>query len=454
MADTSTSTGIVRLKAKLNSYKKNIKHFEPLKEKGKVCKLTGLLIEATCPAISMGDLCLIEHRNGDEGSVKAEVVGLKDKKIQIMPLGRLSGITAGDMINPIGKPLEVSVGNGLLGRIIDGLGNPIDSKGPIHFTDKYPVINTPPSPMERQKITTPIGTGIKAIDGLLSVGKGQRIGIFAGSGVGKSMLLGMIARYSEADVNVIALVGERGRELRDFVDNSLGTEGLKKSVVIVATSDQPALIRLKGAFLAHAISEFFRDQGSEVMLMLDSITRFAMAQREIGLSVGEPPASKGYTPSVFSLLPSLLERSGTGKKGTGSITGLYTVLVEADDFNEPISDAVRAILDGHIILSRDIASSGHYPAIDVLSSLSRLFTEIVPEEQIKASITLREVLATYKKAEDLINIGAYVDGSNPAIDFSIKAIPKVNEYLRQNYLESSTFAENQKKLIELFKGIE
>lgn len=454
MADTSTSTGIVRLKAKLNSYKKNIKYFEPLKEKGKVCKLTGLLIEATCPAISMGDLCLIEHRNSDEGSVKAEVVGLKDKKIQIMPLGRLSGITAGDMINPIGKPLEVSVGNGLLGRIIDGLGNPIDSKGPIHFTDKYPVINTPPSPMERQKITTPIGTGIKAIDGLLSVGKGQRIGIFAGSGVGKSMLLGMIARYSEADINVIALVGERGRELRDFVDNSLGTEGLKKSVVIVATSDQPALIRLKGAFLAHAISEFFRDQGSEVMLMLDSITRFAMAQREIGLSVGEPPASKGYTPSVFSLLPSLLERSGTGKKGTGSITGLYTVLVEADDFNEPISDAVRAILDGHIILSRDIASSGHYPAIDVLSSLSRLFTEIVPEEQIKASITLREVLATYKKAEDLINIGAYVDGSNPAIDFSIKAIPKVNEYLRQNYLESSTFAENQKKLIELFKGIE
>lgn len=369
-----------------------------------------------------------------------------------MPLGILTGIAAGDLVNPCGEPLSVPVGMGLLGRIIDGLGNPIDNKGELRFSTRYPVMNQPPCPMSRQRISTPIGSGIRAIDGLLTFGKGQRMGIFAGSGVGKSMLLGMIAKYSEADVNVIALIGERGRELRDFIENSLGVEGLKRSVVIVATSDQPALIRLKGAFLAHAVAEYFRDQGCNVMLMLDSITRFAMAQREIGLSVGEPPASKGYTPSVFSLLPALLERSGSGINGSGTITGLYTVLVESDDFNEPISDAVRAILDGHIILSREIASSGHYPAIDVLQSLSRLFTEIVPKEQIAAAINLREVIATYKKAEDLINIGAYVKGSNPAIDYSITMIGKVNEYLKQSYDTHTNFSDNQAQLLAMFKN--
>lgn len=450
MGTDRTTASIAALHAKCDAYRTAVANSDPVKIKGKIAKLTGLMIEATCPVMSHGDLCSIEMQGGHQ-RVPAEVVGIKDKRVQIMPLGSLSGIAAGDLINPAGEPLSVPVGMGLLGRIIDGLGNPIDNRGELVYSTKYPVLCQPPCPMSRQRISTPIGSGIRAIDGLLTFGKGQRMGIFAGSGVGKSMLLGMIAKYSAADVNVIALIGERGRELRDFIETSLGPEGLRRSVVIVATSDQPALIRLKGAFLAHSVAEFFRDQGCDVMLMLDSITRFAMAQREIGLSVGEPPASKGYTPSVFSLLPTLLERSGPGTNGNGSITGLYTVLVESDDFNEPISDAVRAILDGHIILSREIASSGHYPAIDVLDSLSRLFTEIVPPDQIKAAIKLREVIATYKKAEDLINIGAYARGSNPAIDFSISMIDKVNQYLKQNYNTHTSLKDNQSQLIEMFK---
>ncbi|MDX9703446.1 MAG: FliI/YscN family ATPase [Candidatus Auribacterota bacterium] len=449
MGIAGSGRSITQLKSKFVKYHSALSKVEPVKVKGRIAKLTGLMIEATCPAMNHGDLCSIQSKDGSR-SIKAEVVGIKDKRVQIMPLGILTGIAAGDLVNPFGEPLSVPVGIGLLGRVIDGLGNPIDNKGELRFSDRYPVMSQPPCPMSRQRICKPIGSGIRAIDGLLTFGKGQRMGIFAGSGVGKSMLLGMIAKYSEADVNVIALIGERGRELRDFIENSLGAEGLKRSVVIVATSDQPALIRLKGAFLAHAVAEFFRDQGCNVMLMLDSITRFAMAQREIGLSVGEPPASKGYTPSVFSMLPALLERSGQGVNGSGSITGLYTVLVESDDFNEPISDAVRAILDGHIILSRDIASSGHYPAIDVLQSLSRLFTDIVPKEQIAAAINLREVIATYRKAEDLINIGAYVKGSNPAIDYSISMIGKVNDYLKQSYSTYTKFSDNQEQLIAMF----
>ncbi len=449
MGTARATRSIAQLKKKCVAYSDALSHCDPLKVKGRIAKLTGLMIEATCPSMNHGDLCTIQSKDGFD-SVKAEVVGIKDKRVQIMPLGKLTGIAAGDLLNPCGEPLSVPVGMGLLGRVIDGLGNPIDNKGELRFSTRYPVMNQPPCPMSRQRISTPIGSGIRAIDGLLTFGKGQRMGIFAGSGVGKSMLLGMIAKYSEAEVNVIALIGERGRELRDFIEHSLGPEGLKRSVVIVATSDQPALIRLKGAFLAHAVAEYFRDKGCNVMLMLDSITRFAMAQREIGLSVGEPPASKGYTPSVFSLLPALLERSGPGLNGSGSITGLYTVLVESDDFNEPISDAVRAILDGHIILSRDIASSGHYPAIDVLQSLSRLFTEIVPKEHIQAAIQLREVIATYKKAEDLINIGAYVKGSNPSIDYSISMINKVNDFLKQSYDTHTNLNDNQAQLINMF----
>ncbi|MCP5463105.1 MAG: flagellar protein export ATPase FliI [bacterium] len=429
--------------------KRNIAAFDPLKQKGKICKIVGLVIESTGPKASIGDMCIIEKR-GDGKRIIAEVVGLKENHVLLMPLTDIAGVTCGDLVNPIGLPFEVPAGIGLLGRIIDGLGNPIDGKGELKFSTKYPLCNMPPNPMERQTIHEPIGTGIKSIDGLLTIGKGQRMGIFAGSGVGKSMLLGMIARFSEADVNVIALIGERGRELREFIEKSLCEEGLRKSVVVVATSDQSPLIRLKGAFIAHAIAEYFRDQGMNVMFMMDSLTRFAMAQREIGLSIGEPPTTKGYTPSVFSLLPALLERSGPGKNGSGTITGLYTVLVEGDDFNEPISDAVRAILDGHIVLSRELAASNHYPAIDVLNSLSRLFTEITPPEHMRAAGVLRDTLATYKKAEDLINIGAYVKGSNPKIDFAIKNFERIQSFLKQSYTLNSAFAENQQMLIRLF----
>ncbi len=446
----ATGTAIKYLKDKMGVYNHYMSHFEPVKTKGKVNKLVGLVMESTGPEVSIGDLCCIERKNNPDPLI-AEVVGLRDEKVLLMPLGVFSGVTCGDLVNSSGSGFEVPVGEAMLGRIIDGLGRPMDEKGDIQFFTKYPVNSLPPSPLSRNRILEPIGTGIKAIDGLLTMGKGQRMGIFAGSGVGKSMLMGMIARYSEADINVIGLIGERGRELNDFLENSLGEEGLRKSVVVVATSDQPALIRIKGALVAHSIAEYFRDQGYNVMLMMDSLTRFAMAQREVGLSVGEPPTSKGYTPSVFSMLPSLLERSGPGEKGCGSITGLYTVLVEGDDFNEPIADAVRAILDGHIVLSRDIAATNHYPAIDILNSVSRLMNEIVPKDHTKCAGKLREVIATYKKAEDLINIGAYVKGSNPKIDFAIKMIDSVNNYLKQNYNESSIFDENYKKLINLFK---
>lgn len=450
MGTPCRETTINFVKQKLQWYTRSVRETEPVKTKGKVSKLVGLLIESTGPKVRVGDLCHLERHKG-LSPLQAEVVGLKDKNVLLMPLGSNAQITCGDLVNAAGIPLEVPVGPGMLGRVIDGLGRPIDGKGGLAFSTKYPVHNSPPNPMRRQKIDHAIGTGIRAIDGLLTIGKGQRMGIFAGSGVGKSMLLGMIGRYSEADVNVIALVGERGRELRDFIDNSLGEEGLKRSVVVVATSDQPALVRIKGALVAHAIAEYFRDQGKNVMLMMDSITRFAMAQREIGLAVGEPPTSKGYTPSVFSLLPSLLERGGAGDEKGGTITGLYTVLVEGDDFNEPIADAVRAILDGHIVLSRELAAANRYPAIDILQSISRLFIELASPDQVKVAGDVREILATHKKAEDLINIGAYVKGSNPKIDFSIRMIERVENYLKQNYNESSALKDSIARLLNLCK---
>jgi len=440
------------LKQKFKWYKSAVQKDNPIKVKGKINKMVGLGLESSGPSVSLGDLCFVERRN-DSTVLQAEVVGLRDDSVLLMPLGDVSGVTCGDLVNPAGIPFQVPVGNGLLGRIINGIGKPIDGKGEIEYTEKYPVHNNPPCPMTRRKVTTHIGSGIRAIDGFASIGKGQRMGIFAGSGVGKSILLGMISKYSDAQVNVIALIGERGRELRDFVDKSLGPEGLKKSVVIVATSDQPALVRVKGALVAHAIAEYFRDQGLDVMFMMDSVTRFAMAQREVGLSVGEPPTSKGYTPSVFSMLSALLERSGGGSEGTGTITGLYTVLVESDDFNEPISDAVRAILDGHIMLTRDLAIKNHYPAINVLDSVSRVFTDVAPPEHIQAAGKMKEILATYEKAEDLINIGAYVAGSNPKIDLSIRMIDKIKDYLRQNYNESTLFSDNQNGLINLYKEV-
>jgi flagellum-specific ATP synthase len=347
-----------------------------------------------------------------------------------------------------GKPLMVKVGPDVLGRVLGGLGEPIDGKGPVFGEEERPLDADPPDPVRRPRVTEVLRVGIRAMDGMLTCGRGQRLGIFAGSGVGKSTVMGMIARNAEADVNVIALVGERGREVRDFMEESLGEEGLKKSVVVVATSDQPPLIRMKAAFVATAIAEYFRDQGNKVILMMDSVTRFAMAQREVGLAAGEPPTTRGYTPSVFALLPRLMERSGTSE--IGSITAFYTILVEGDDFNEPIADQCRSILDGHIILSRDLAARNHYPAIDVPHSVSRIMTNLVSDEHKEAAGKLREVLARYSEAEDLINIGAYVKGSNPKIDYALTKIDEVNEFLKQGVFEQVSYEDTVERLISIF----
>jgi len=418
-------------------YKKAIKKTEAIKQNGKVKQVVGLVIESLGPAAQIGEICHI-YISRDSLPVKAEVVGFRGNGVLLMPLGEMSGIKPNSEVITTGEFLTVNVSDNILGRVIDGLGCPMDDKGPIYTEKEYLVHNSPPNPLKRKRIEEHLALGIKSIDATLTCGKGQRIGIFAGSGVGKSTLLGMIARNTEADVNVIALIGERGREVRDFIEKDLGKDGLAKSVVIVATSDQPALVRLKGAFVATAIAEYFRDQGKDVMLMMDSVTRFAMAQREVGLAIGEPPATKGYTPSVFALLPKLLERSGTSDIGT--ITGLYTILVEADDMNDPIADAVRSILDGHIVLSRKLASSNHYPPIDVLDSISRLMIDVVPREHSEAAGKLRDALATYKEAEDLINIGAYVQGSNPKIDYAISKIDDINAFLRQTVDEKVEYS--------------
>jgi flagellum-specific ATP synthase len=421
---------------------------DPLRGEGRVAQVVGLVIESDGPIARMGEVCLLYQGESQHAPVWAEVVGFRDNRLLLMPLGTLSGIKPGDRVVATGKPMNVGVGPELLGRVLDGLGNPIDGLPNARASTRRPIESAPPNALTRERIHTPLPLGIRALDGLLTCGRGQRLGIFAGSGVGKSTLLGMIARNTEADLNVICLVGERGREVRDFIERDLGPEGLKRSVVVVATSDQPALQRLKAALVATTIAEYFRDQGQHVMLMMDSVTRFAMAQREVGLSIGEPPASKGYTPSVFAVLPKLLERSGTADKG--SITGLYTVLVEADDFNEPISDAVRGILDGHVILSRDLAAENHYPAIDVLHSLSRVMVEITDPKHQKAAGWLREVLATYKKAEDLINIGAYQRGSNPQIDAAIAFIEPCRAFLRQTIQENPPYDSVVSGLQELF----
>ncbi len=413
---------------------------------GKVTQIIGLIIESQGPNVSLGDLCYIYGRSG-QGSIPAEVVGFRNLRVLLMPIGDMQGIGPGCEVVSAQKALSVPVGMQLLGRIVDGLGSPIDGLGPLNTQITYPLQASPPSPMTRRRIAETISVGVRTIDGLLTLGKGQRVGIMAGSGVGKSTLLGMIARNTKADVNVISLVGERGREVREFIDKDLGEEGLKRSVVVVATSDQPALVRMKGAMAATAIAEYFRDQGLDVMLMMDSVTRFAMAQREIGLTIGEPPATRGYTPSVFAMLPKLLERSGTGENG--SITGIYTVLVDGDDMNEPVADAVRGILDGHIVLSRSLASKNHYPAIDVLYSVSRVMTDIITSEHRKAAQELRAILATYRDAEDLIDIGAYIRGSNPRIDRAIDLIDDVNGFLRQGTHEPADPAATVDRLIEI-----
>lgn len=427
----------------LDKYKKVVNLQKFVRYMGRVSKVVGLTIEAEGPETHVGALCNIESRNGRE--VLAEVVGFKDNHVLLMPIGDMTGIGPGSIVTAMPKDLEVGVGPDLLGRVLDGLGRPMDGKGPVSIEKFYPVENKPPNPMTRPRINEVLPLGVKCLDGLLTVGKGQRMGIFAGSGVGKSTLMGMIARNSKSDVNVIALIGERGREVRDFLERDLGEEGLKRSVVVIATSDQPALIRLKGALVATSIAEYFRDCGKDVILLMDSLTRFSMAQREIGLAVGEPPVTRGYTPSVYAIMPKLLERSGTSDKG--SITGLYTVLVDGDDMNEPITDTARGILDGHIVLSRQLAHRNHYPAVDVLASISRVMNDIVDSEHKMYANELRRNLAVYKEAEDLINVGAYVKGSNADIDRAIELNKGINEFLIQRTDERFSFEET----IELLK---
>jgi len=402
---------------------------------GKVTQVIGLVMESQGPNVNLGDLCYVVSRSLVD-PIPAEVVGFRENRVLLMPIGEMQGIGPGCQVFSAHKSLKVAVGSTLLGRVLDGLGQPIDEKGPLRANLDYPLHAPPPAPLTRPRITKPLAVGVRAIDGLITLGLGQRIGIMAGSGVGKSTLLGMIARNTSADINVIALIGERGREVREFIERDLGEEGLKRSVVVVATSDQPALLRIKGALTATAIAEYFRDQGKNVMLMMDSVTRFAMAQREIGLTVGEPPTTRGYTPSVFAMLPKLLERSGTA--GTGSITGIYTVLVDGDDMNEPIADCVRSVLDGHIVLSRDLASQNHYPAIDILQSVSRLMMELADEDHLRAAQKTRSLLSAYKEAEDLINIGAYVTGSNSMIDQAITLRPGINSFLQQTVYEKNS----------------
>jgi flagellum-specific ATP synthase len=434
----------------LSKYHRLLDRVNPIRVHGKVSEIIGLVVEGHGPVASLGELCAI-YPSGDGRPVTAEVVGFKKGKVLLMPLDTLQGLGPGCKIISLGKQASIGVGPGFLGRVIDGLGQPIDDKGSIDYDDSYPIYADPINPLKRGRIEAPMDLGVKAINGVLTCGKGQRMGIFSGSGVGKSVLMGMIARNTKADINVIGLIGERGREVREFLEKNLGLEGLKRSVIVVAASDRHPLIRMRAAYVATTISEYFRDHGKDVLLMIDSLTRFAMAQREIGLSIGEPPTTKGYTPSVFSLLPKLLERSGLDA-GKGSITGLYTILVEGDDFNEPIADSARSILDGHIALTRELANKNHYPAIDVLQSISRVMIDVVDEEQRKKANEVQSILATYKKAEDLINIGAYVQGSNPDIDYAIAMVGRVNAFLQQGINEQVDFLNTKKQLISLFSN--
>ncbi len=434
-------------KNRWNKYLESANLCRPIRLVGKIVKVAGIVAEANGPGLSVGSLCDIINSEGR--NIKAEVIGFNDKRVIVMPFGEMRGIEPGSKIVDISKRPVVKVGEAYLGRIIDGLGRPIDNKGPIRSEGEYPIYGNVLNPLKRKIIHETIDVGVCSINALQTLGKGQRIAIMAGSGVGKSVLMGMIARNTSADVTVIALIGERGREVREFIERSLGEEGLKKSVVIVATSDSPALVRIRGAHLATTMAEFFREKGLDVILIMDSITRFAMSLREVGLAAGEPPSAKGYTPSVFIQIPKLLERAGTVEK-KGSITGVYTVLVEGDDMNEPIADSVRSTVDGHIVLSRDLAHKGHYPAIDVLASISRVMQDIIDHEHLDSAKKLIKVLATYREVEDLINIGAYVDGSDPKIDYAKKMIGKINTFLQQDINQKVTFKESVERLKALF----
>jgi flagellar protein export ATPase FliI len=430
----------------LSPYYTRLQHLDSLRLQGRVVQVIGLTIEAEGISSKIGELCWIET---DNGSIAAEVVGFRKGHSLLMPLGEMEGVQSGSLVTAAHRFFQVPVGPKLLGRVLDGLGNPLDDKGPIEAAQMIPLNNQSPHPLARQVIRDTFHTGVRAIDGLITVGKGQRIGIFAGSGVGKSSLMGMIARNAEADVNVIALIGERGREVREFIEENLGPEGLARSVVIASTSDMAPLIRIKGAWVATAIAEYFRDQaGLNVNFMMDSVTRFAMAQREVGLAVGEPPAMKAYPPSVFAMLPRLMERTGAGAEGT--ITAFYTVLVEGDDFNEPISDTVRSILDGHMMLTRKLAAANHYPAIDILHSTSRLMAGLASPEHRWAAGQLRETLAVYESARDLIDIGAYAAGSNPRIDRALALIEEIRAFLRQDAYDPGGFDQTVQQLQSMF----
>ncbi len=428
----------------IEKYRKILKNTDTFETGGKVSQVIGLAVEAVGLNAKMGDICRI-YTDSNGRHTLAEVVGFKKNKVLLMPFGDLSGVGPENHVICMNAPLMVPVGKGCLGRVLDALGNPMDGKGPIQADEYYPVESTPPNPLSRDRIKEQLPLGIKAVDALLSIGKGQRVGIFSGSGVGKSTLMGMIARNAKVDINVITLVGERGREVNDFLEKDLKEEGLQKSVLVIATSDQPALVRLKSAMVGTSIAEYFRDQGYNVLLLMDSLTRFAMAQREIGMAIGEPPVSRGYTPSVFAIMPKLLERSGNSDKG--SITGLYTVLVEGDDMNEPVADTVRGILDGHIVLSRRLANGNHYPAIDILSSISRLMPDITEKDHVAQAGFIKSVMATYKEAEDLISIGAYKNGTNPEIDQAIRLNGPINQLLQQKVEDHFSLAET-KKLLE------
>jgi flagellum-specific ATP synthase len=431
------------------SKSKKIRTSESVYLDGKVSQVVGLVIEATGPQNAVGSLCNIHSQNGVV--VRAEIVGFKENKILLMPLDETVGIIPGARVTSSPQQLTVSVGTELKGRVLDGLGNPIDDLGKLNCKDKYPVFNTPPDPLKRKRIDSQLSTGIRSIDGLIPIANGQRVGIFAGSGVGKSVTMGMIARNTSAEINVIALIGERGREVREFIENDLGEEGMKRSILIVATSDQAPYIRLKAALTATAIAEYFRDQGLDVMFMMDSLTRVAQAQREVGLAVGEAPTSKGYTPSVFALLPRLLERTGTNE--IGSITGLYSVLVEGDDLSDPVADSARSILDGHIVLSRDLANKGHYPSVDVLKSVSRLKTTIAKGDKLIQINKIIELMSVFNDSEDLINIGAYSKGSNPNVDTAIQFMPIINQLLRQGIEETTDLAETIQVIEAIFSKI-
>ena len=429
----------------LQPYYEKLAGLETCRWTGSVTELVGLLVESQGPEAAMGDFCEIATRDGR--LIRTQVIGFRDGRVLSMPLEETDGLHLGDPIFARKEDAKMKAGPQLLGRVLDGFGRPMDGLGPIPGGVAYDLYAVAPGPLEREPISETLATGIRAIDSLLTCGKGQRIGIFGGSGVGKSTLLGAMARQSSADVSVIALIGERNREVRDFIEHELGPDGLKKSVLVVATSDRPAPLRIRAAFVALAVAEYFRDQGKDVLLVMDSVTRLAMAQREIGLAAGEPPSQKGYTPSVFNLLPKIFERAGRFRQG--SITGFFTVLVEGDDFNEPICDAVRAILDGHIVLSRELGAAGHYPAIDILQSVSRLAPRLCTPQQKEAAIQVREALATHERSQDLINLGAYASGANPKLDAAIRVRPLLLDFLKQDSQEEAPFEKTMAGLGEL-----